>query len=139
MEVKSPYIVPGLMVNEVFIREIVAKAFCIPVEKLDEKSRYAHIVTPRMLSLALTTALYYRCERKTKYLHTARKYDMSHATVMHACKTVYNRLITDRVYTQKAKPVLLKCGFRVDDLNPERYILDTTNFLKAKSYNNIKN
>ncbi|OFX30085.1 MAG: hypothetical protein A2W90_02490 [Bacteroidetes bacterium GWF2_42_66] len=94
----SAYAIPGLpekLLNKEFINAAACEQTQIPISMLRDKTRVHEIVLARQL------AMHYRRTRvKEGPCAISRDYNVDHATVTHAVKTINNLLEVDKRFAE---------------------------------------
>ena len=87
----SPYVIPGLLINETYIEVQVLKHFKVTPEELRGKDRHHDIVLARAITISLIKIV---C--KTRLLLLGQLYYKDHATVLHYFTMIAALYCTDK-------------------------------------------
>ncbi|MBO7224213.1 MAG: chromosomal replication initiator protein DnaA [Kiritimatiellae bacterium] len=93
------------------IQKVVAEFFNITVADIMSKERSQNIALPRQMAMFL-------CRKLTKgsLPEISRSFDKTHATVLHGCKTIMNRMEQDAIVKRQVESIAQSLGRSPDEL-----------------------
>ncbi len=87
------------------LQRAVAEEFDLKLSDMTSRERPANVATPRQIAM-------YLCRRYTSrsWPDLARAFDKSHATIIHACKTISGRIETDPELRERVEGIVRRLG-----------------------------
>lgn len=93
------------------IQRVVAEQFDLRLSDMTSRDRSQNVALPRQIAMFLCRAL-----TRRSLPEIARAFDKTHATVVHACKTVHGRMETDPAVRSQVETACSKLGHDPSDL-----------------------
>ena len=93
------------------IQRVVTEQFDLRLSDMTSRDRSQNVALPRQIAMFLCRAL-----TRRSLPEIARAFDKTHATVVHACKTIHGRMETDPAVRSQVESVCAKLGRDPSDL-----------------------
>ena len=93
------------------IQRVVAEQFDLRLSDMTSRDRSQNVALPRQIAMFLCRSL-----TRRSLPEIARAFDKTHATVVHACKTVHGRMETDPAVRSQVETACSKLGHDPSDL-----------------------
>ena len=93
------------------IQRVVAEQFDLRLSDMTSRDRSQNVALPRQIAMYLCRAL-----TRRSLPEIARAFDKTHATVVHACKTVHGRMETDHAVRSQVETACAKLGRDLSDI-----------------------
>jgi len=92
------------------IQTAVANAYSVTLSQILSSDRTATIVTPRQLAMYIT-----RKFTNKSLLEIAKKFEKTHATILHGVKTISKRLDVEQELKENLEKIIDQFGYSLDD------------------------
>lgn len=92
------------------IQTAVAKAYSVTLSQILSSDRTASIVTPRQLAMYIT-----RKFTNKSLPEIAKKFEKTHATILHGVKTIAKRLDVEQELKQSLESIISEIGLTIED------------------------